>query len=435
MTRGDRKRRPRHLGVFCFACLIWTAAGGGSSRISAQTPPSSQDTASAAVKQKEKGDTIQRIQIYGFGQADAIVDPRRGDPLWFDVDRPTKLPSFGSEFNANGNMYFSARQSRFGVKATLPTGGLGDVHSQFEFDLFGVGVDAGQTTIRLRLAYGQWGKVGGGQLWSPFMDIDVFPNILDYWGPNGMIFFRNVLVFYEPVRHDDTWWQIALERPGASADAGRYADRIQLQNVRARFPWPDLSTGFHLGTKWGYVKVAGIVRDIYWDQIPTDTIDLSGHVLGWGGTVSSNIKFNKKRDVIRLQAVYGKGIQNYFNDAPVDVAAEHDLVNRRTPLAGVALPIFGAVAYLDHSWSDHFASSAGWSMVNVTNSDAQLPSAFHNGQYASGNFLWTPVPNVLMGAEVQYGRRLNFADDFSFDNVRLQFSFKYSFSKNFGGKP
>jgi len=26
------------------------------------------------------------------------------------------------------------------------------------------------------------------------MDIDVFPNSLEYWGPNGMIFFRNVQV-------------------------------------------------------------------------------------------------------------------------------------------------------------------------------------------------------------------------------------------------
>ena len=29
------------------------------------------------------------------------------------------------------------------------------------------------------------------------MDVDVFPNILDYWGPNGMLFFRNTQVFYE----------------------------------------------------------------------------------------------------------------------------------------------------------------------------------------------------------------------------------------------
>jgi hypothetical protein len=384
---------------------------------------------------QEKGDTIPRMEIYGFAQGDAIVDMRRNDPNWFDVNRPTRLPSFGSEFNANGNFYLSARQSRFGVKATLPNDEFGDVHSQFEFDMFGVGVDAGQTTFRLQLAYGQWGKVGGGQLWSPFMDIDVFPNILDYWGPNGMLFFRNVQVFWEPIKRGETSWRVALEHPGASGDAGLYADRVQISNIKPRFPWPDLSSGFRLGTKWGYVKVAGIVRDIYWEQIPTDTFDLSGHVTAWGGSLSSNIKFHKALDVIRLQVVYGKGIQNYFNDAPVDVGAKRDFGNLRTPLAGVPLPIFGAVTYADLTWSEHFASSIGWSMVNITNSDAQLPSAFHNGQYASANFLWTPVKNVLMGVELQYGGRKNFSDDFHFDDYRLEVSFRYSFSKTLGGKP
>jgi outer membrane DcaP-like protein len=382
----------------------------------------------------DKGDTIPRLEIYGFGQGDAIVDFRRNDPNWFDVNRPTKLPAFGSEFNANGNTYFSARQSRFGVKAITPTGGHGDVLSQFEFDMFGVGIDAGQTTIRLRLAYGQWGPIGGGQLWSPFMDIDVFPNILDYWGPNGMLFFRNVQVFYEPIKRGETSLRFALERPGATGDAGPFADRIQIQNIKPRFPWPDLSGGFRYGAAWGHVKIAGIVRDIHWEQIPTDTFDLSGHVTGWGGSLSSNIFFNKKKDVLRLQAVYGEGIQNYFNDAPVDVGAEFDLANRRTPLAGEALPIFGAVAYADFTLNSQFTSSVGWSMVNITNSDAQLPSAFHNGQYASANLLWTPVRNVMIGGEFQFGRRLNFSDDFHFEDYRLEFSFKYSFKQQIGGK-
>jgi hypothetical protein len=384
---------------------------------------------------RDKGDTIPKLEIYGFGQGDAITDMRRNDPLWFDVNRPTKLPSFPTEFNANDNFWFSARQSRFGVKATLPNGEYADAFARFEFDFFGVGIDAGQTTIRLRYAYGQWGKVGGGQLDSPFMDLDVFPNILDYWGPNGMVFFRNVQAFWEPIKRGETSLRFALERPGASGDGGIAADRIQVQNIKPRFPWPDLSGGFKYGTKWGYVKIAGIVRDIYWEQIPTDAFDLSGHVTGWGGTLSSNIKFANKRDVIRLQVTYGEGIQNYFNDAPVDVGAERNFTNLRTPLRGEALPIFGAVGYLDLAWTERYATSIGWSMVNVTNTNAQLPTAFHNGQYATANFLYTPVKPVLMGCEFQYGGRLNFADDFRFDDYRMQCSFKYSFSKTFGGKP
>src|SRR5262249_21442755 len=157
---------------------------------------------------------------------------------------------------------------------------------QFEFDMFGVGIDAGQTTIRLRHAYGQYGHLGAGQTNSQFMDIDVFPNVLDYWGPNGMLFFRNVQVYYRLMDDDHNQLTVALERPGASGDGGQFADRIQLQNIEGRFPWPDLTAGYRYGGKWGHAKFAAIVRDIHWEQIPPDTFDLSGHATGWGTSLS-----------------------------------------------------------------------------------------------------------------------------------------------------
>src|SRR5213078_1109718 len=101
------------------------------------------------------------------------------------------------------------------------------------------GIDAGQTTIRLRHAYGQFGHLYAGQLETPFMDLDVFPNILDYWGTAGMTFFRNVMVQYRPIdKANGTRLMLALERPGASADAADYSGRIELANVRPHFPWP-----------------------------------------------------------------------------------------------------------------------------------------------------------------------------------------------------
>ena len=376
-------------------------------------------------------DTTPKFDIYGFGQGDFIIDFKRNDPAWYDVNRPSKLPSNPDQFGANGHSYVSPRQSRFGVNATFPTR-RGDVFANFDFDMFGVGRDAGQTTIRLRHAYGKWHQFGGGQLESAFMDLDVFPNVLDYWGPNGMLFFRNAQVFWEPI-NDKNNLRIALENPGASADAGNFAGRVELTKVTPRFPLPDLSAGFKLGTSWGYVRLSGIVRDIRWDQVPTDTIDLSGRVTGWGTSLSSNIKFLGK-DVIRLQFTYGAGVENYFNDAPIDVGAKANFSNRRTPLTGEALPIFGASTYLDHYWAPRVTTAIGWSMVNITNSNEQAPSAYHNGQYAGVNLLWTPVTNVMMGGEFQYGRRLNKSDGFSFNDYRLQFSFKYSFSQHFGGQ-
>jgi hypothetical protein len=43
------------------------------------------------------------------------------------------------------------------------------------------------------------------------------------------------------------------------------------------------------------------------------------------------------------------------------------------------------------------------------------------------------VKNVLLGGEFQWGYRQNKSDGFHFNDFRLQFSGKYSFSQTFGG--
>ncbi|HUK34707.1 MAG TPA: DcaP family trimeric outer membrane transporter, partial [Vicinamibacterales bacterium] len=181
------------VAVAALVAAVWPA------RIYAQAQPQNQD---------EKPS----LTIYGFGQADSIVDFKQNNPDWYDVNRPSKLPSFTDEFGQDGHFYLSPRQSRFGAKGVLPTSN-GDVTAVFEFDMFGVGVDAGQTTIRLRHAYGQWKQIGAGQTNSQFMDVDVFPNVLDYWGPNGMLFFRNTQVFWQFYKNGDSNATVAIENP------------------------------------------------------------------------------------------------------------------------------------------------------------------------------------------------------------------------------
>jgi hypothetical protein len=373
------------------------------------------------------------VNIYGFGQADAIADFNQNNPDWYDVNRPSRLPSFENEFGNDGHFYLSARQSRLGAKGTLPTAS-GNVTAQFEFDMFGVGRDAGLTTIRLRHAWGQWKQIGAGQTNSQFMDVDVFPNILDYWGPNGMLFFRNVQVFWEPYRDGDSNARVAIENPGASADGGLLSDRIELQNVKARFTMPDITGHYRLGRSWGHAQVGGVVRRLgYDDLLPNDRFNLDGHVWGWGISGSSIVKVGS-RDVLRLQAVYGPGIENYFNDAPVDVGAETNPGNAVTPFVGKALSVLGLSMYVDHNWNSKWSTAAGYARVDVDNSNLQKPAAFKIGQYGSANLLCAPVKNVMMGGELQWARRENFRDGFSVDDVRLQFSFKYSFATTVKGE-
>lgn len=372
-----------------------------------------------------------RLTISGFAMMDTGIDFGSSHPDWFDVMRPTKLPSFENEFGKDGRWFAGVRQTRFGVKGFIPTD-AGEIKTNFEFELFGTGVDAGQTTFRLRHAWGEFHQVGAGQTWSPFMDPDVFPNSIEYWGPNGMVFFRNVQARWTPWTKGDSRFVLALERPGAGADQGNYASRIELQNVKARFPWPDISSHFRYADDWGHVQIAGIFRKMKWDDTVNDAVNLDGGDIGFGINLSSNLKI--KKDVVRLQVVYGEGIQNYMNDAPADIGVVTNFSNPVTPLLGKAIPMMGYVAFLDHTWNDQFTSTIGYSRVDIDNTNGQAPDAFRVGQYALTNILYTPAKGVLFGPEFQWGQRSNNSDGFTFNDYRVQFSFKYNFSADVGGK-
>jgi hypothetical protein len=141
-----------------------------------------------------------------------------------------------------------------------------------------------------------------------------------------------------------------------------------------------------------------------------------------------------KKDVLRLSTTYGHGIENYMNDAPVDVAPKVTTTPLR-PLGGNPLPVFGLVAFYDHNWGERWTSSVGYSMLQIENAPTQLPNAFHRGRYGLVNLLFYPVKNVMTGGEFQWGRRENNTDGFTFDDYRIQVSARYNFDYKLGGGP
>jgi len=384
------------------------------------------------VKSDTSGDSS--FEVYGFAMLDAGYQFKQNDPNWFDVIRPTKLPSFGGQFDPDGKFYMGVRQSRLGVKTSTPTK-FGELKTIFEFELFGTGVDAGQTTFRLRHAYGELGQFGAGQYWTVFGDTDAYPNTFEYWGPNGLVWFRNVQFRWMPLKGKNSV-TIGLEKPGAGADLGNYSDRIELQGVKPHLTWPDLTGHFRMDRDWGHIQISGILRSIKWkDTNTSDGVDLSGGSLGFGGSFSSHFNFTKN-NIGRFQFTYGKGIENYMNDAPVDIGIHattqvNPLGGTTASFEGVAIPVFGMSTFLDHTWNEKFTTSVGYSMLNMQNTNGEAADAFHQGQYGIVNLLYTPVKNVTIGGEFQWGRRNNFLDGFHADDFRIQFGFKYNFSKVF----
>jgi len=374
------------------------------------------------------------FEIYGFAMADWIQDSKRVDPTWQDAFRPSRIATPEGQFGSNGQSSISVKQSRFGVKGTLPTDASNPpINFKFEFDMFGTGVDAGQTTIRLRHFYGEWGQLLAGQTHSLFMDIDVFPNVIDYWGPSGMVFFRLPQVRWTAWRTANDSVAVAIERPGNDVDPGniRLIQGFESFNVRADQTVPDLTGQYRHDDTWGHFQIAGILRRVGFEyQVAPGDPFQKGSQTGWGVDLTAGLKTIGK-DQVLLSVVHGDGIASYMNDGGMDIAPT--TTPSATPLPTIgseAVPLTGVMAYYDHYWNSMFSSSIGYSYTQVDNTSLQDPSAFHKGEYASVNLLAYPADKVMVGVELMWGKRHNNIG-VTGDDLRFQFSAKYNFGTKF----
>ena len=366
------------------------------------------------------------FEVYGFAQVDLIQDFQRVRPDWNATLRPTRIPTVEGLYGANGESIVSARQSRLGVRGSIPAGEY-DLFARIEFDFFGLGEgrpDAGgQNTLRLRQAYGSWGPVLGGLTASLFMDDDWWPTIIDYWGPAGMVFYRNVQIRYTPFTGEHSF-AVALERPATDLDPT--GAPVPPATLAPRSLLPDLTAQYRLSQGWGYVQLSGILRYLGYDT-PGAATQTTGSAVGWGLHASSTIKLIPDKLKLLAAVVYGAGISYYMNDATPDLAFDGTIANPKAQ----ALPMLGLSAYLDVYWSKLFSSAIGYSTVMMFNSgdnpNLQGPDAFKIGQYASVNFLVTPFRNFMAGPEFLFGHRTDKGGATGTD-TRLQVSVKYSFT-------
>ena len=161
------------------------------------------------------------------------------------------------------------------------------------------------------------------------MDPDVFPNSIEYWGPNGMVFFRNVQFRWMPLQKATSNFtsRSSGRAPAPTRASTRTASSSRTSRAASRCP--DLSAHYRMAGDWGHVQVAGIAaRDRVGRPATRPVRAQRAARPGWGFNVSSNIKLGEDT-CPRLQVVYGEGIENYMNDAPVDIGIENNLGNPR----------------------------------------------------------------------------------------------------------
>jgi len=361
------------------------------------------------------------LDFYGHIMLDAIYDFDRVNPDWNDTLRPSQIPvncPGDAGCGSDGELIFGVRQTRYGVNASVPTD-IGVIKTKLEFELFGVGTDAGKITPRLRHAWAEINQFGFGQTNSVFMDGDVFPNSIDYWGPSGMMFFRNIQARWTPVSTESQRIAIALESPSAGIDSGKVSEVAPALDVRSKEELPDLTAHWRIQREWGHFQAAGILRQVAFEATDDVTGEaFSGEEFGYGVNLSGTLN-TVGRDRLRWQVAVGEGIGNYLNDGGIDLAPDEQL-------RATTVPVIGWLLFYDRWWNDRWSSSIGWSGVDMDNTRGQDDDAFDTLDYGLVNLLHYPADNITVGAELIHGA-LSLNDSADGTDTRVQFSFKFNF--------
>lgn len=328
------------------------------------------------------------IQFNAKPRVDMMSDNQySGNPDRFvTATIPTGGPTAGGgeQFNIN------ARGSSLGLDVRAPDL-PGNLRFYYNNDFFGPGSGM---SYRLKQLYGQFFNVTAGFTFSIFEDPDVWPDTVDFEGPNSMIFARQPTVRYELALNDHWRVNFGLQQPSSDID-NEGTNSTASPNNEA----PD--GGFNIrweDEKWGHFQFAAIFRDVG----AKGTILGQQNVLGWGLNLSTSLNVCEN-DSLQAQFTYGDGIFHFSNDnftytgfnggdAAFNNAGQLRALQYVAPMVGYT-----------HQWCKAFRSTATFGYVNLQNEQAQTAAAYHETYYASANVIWQVRKQMSVGLECLYG--------------------------------
>ena len=380
----------------------------------------------SAQENDDKNENKPYLNMWILIQNDIIYDINQMDPDWIGGFRPSKIPVYPTDpgWGADGGFYYSIRPSTFKFEGVIPVNHRwNEIKLRFEFDLFGMGVHAGETAFRFRLAYGDWGPLRIGKDWSTFIDLDAFPNIYDWWGPSGMALLPAPTIRFTQNLSDNDKLELALEVPGNEIDPGylRQIDPV-LIDFRPKEILPDFIVRYTRSGNFGYVKIASMLRNLEYEVLSIQNEQAENRSkFGWAVNLTAAINTFNKKGVLKLQGVYGQGYAGYNNDGGVEIAPNENF--------RAVVPVqYGFTAFYDFSINDKWETSFGYSETNYDNSVGQLNNAFHRSQYAVGQLIYNVISDrLLVGLNYQYGKKFNKDSNSAYDQ-RILFNVSYSFS-------
>jgi hypothetical protein len=299
-----------------------------------------------------------------------------------------QIPVEGDPFKGGDGVFnINAKATQLKVDVRAPEM-RGSPRFYYENDFFGSG--PGEFPYRIRHLYGQVFNVIVGQTYSVFEDPDVWPDTVDYEGPNSAIFARRPLARYQLAISKNWEMNFGLEQPSAEVDASIDPDAKSVNHA----PDGGINLRWEL-EKVGHVQLAGIARDI---GIRGPVVG-DQSVLGWGVNLSSGLTIFGK-DSIQAQITYGEGIFRFSNDDFFNNDAAFDASGKLK-----ALPYLGVMGGFTHHWAEDWRSTISYGYVKLDNESSQSGDTYHKTHYASANLIYQLTKRLSIGLEGLYGKK------------------------------
>jgi DcaP outer membrane protein len=289
----------------------------------------------------------------------------------------------------------------------------GDFRFYYNNDFFGSGTGM---SYRLKQLYGQFYNVTAGFTYSIFEDPDVWPDTVDFEGPNSMIFARQATVRYMVPLGDK--WQVnfGVQQPSSQVDNVNIATNAfgvqHLPDGGFNIRWED--------AKRGHVQFATIFSDI---GANSSTFGQQ-NVFGWGLNLSTSLNVFE-HDSIQAQLTYGQGIFEFCNDNFTYSGFNGGDAAWNNAGQLKALPYLAPMVGYTHQWSDKFRSTGTFGFVQLQNEQQETPQAYHETYYTSLNLVWQLRKRLSVGFECLYGYKVEASGGYG-DVWRVQTGLVYS---------
>jgi hypothetical protein len=282
----------------------------------------------------------------------------------------------------DGQVNFTAQESRLNLTALTKSESLGEVKTVVEGDFYNFGGTG--NLFRLRHAYVSGGSYLAGQTWSTFMDLDTAgTETLDFNGPVGYAFIRQPQLRYT-AKLPTGDLALALESPSGDISTNTTDNHLDKS--------PDIVARYTVDPSWGHIGVAGLGRYLASDSgLPgTHPNKLAFGVMGGLGVKTIG------KDMLVFQTIDGNGVGRYLNQGQGYSAV---LIN------GALKPInvWGGTVGYTHFWTDALRSSADYGLdhFSTPKGESITPIKLLNSVHA--NLIYSPWTDTDIGLEYIYG--------------------------------